>query len=165
MKKFRDYLYRKSVGVVMVNHDKKIFVGKRIGNNSDAWQMPQGGVDLGETEDNAAIRELREETGVLPGHVNVISKSDGYYYYDLPYNLQKKFWGGKYIGQKQRWYLIRFFSEDSMINVDTSEPEFSDWRWSSIEEVIDGVVPFKRDAYRKILEEFYPYFLKLSREN
>jgi len=96
-----DYLYRSGVGIVLINKKKEIFVGKRIDNHSDAWQMPQGGLDAGETEDEAMIRELKEETGIDYFNVKIIKKSEAHLYYNLPYKLQKKFWGGKYLGQKQ----------------------------------------------------------------
>ncbi len=96
-----DYLYRKGVGAVIINNHNEIFVGKRIDNNSDAWQMPQGGIDNNENEDLAVFREINEETSISPDKLEIISKSNNYFYYNLPYNLQKKFWGGKYLGQKQ----------------------------------------------------------------
>lgn len=150
----RDYLYRSGVGVVLVNDQKKIFVGKRIDNHSDAWQMPQGGIDNNEDEDVAVFRELQEETGVKKQNTKVIAKSKGYHYYNLPYKLQKKFWGGKYLGQKQRWYLIEFTGEDKDININTHDPEFSQWQWFTSNEVLDHIVPFKKELYQKILNEF-----------
>jgi putative (di)nucleoside polyphosphate hydrolase len=114
---------------MLINQEKKIFVGKRIDNNSDAWQMPQGGADPGEEEDVAMFRELHEETGIISSAVKVIKKSSGHFYYNLPYNLQKKFWGGKYLGQKQRWYLAQFNGDDSLINLRSETPEFSHWKW------------------------------------
>jgi len=149
-----DYLYRSGVGIVLINSDKKIFVGKRIDNNSDAWQMPQGGIDAGEDEDTAMIRELGEETGISESAIEIIKKSRGYFYYNLPYKLQKKFWGGKYLGQKQRWYIARFKGDESAINIKTETPEFSDWKWISKEEILDAIVKFKRDLYVEIIEEF-----------
>lgn len=149
-----DYLYRSGVGIVIINGDKKIFVGKRIDNHSDAWQMPQGGLDAGEDEDDAMLRELKEETGIVEDCVALIKKSNRYHYYNLPYKLQKKFWGGKYLGQKQRWYLIKFLGDDSAINVKTEDPEFSEWKWVTKEEVVGSIVPFKREMYEDVLQEF-----------
>lgn len=153
-----DYLYRKGVGMVLTNHKKEIFVGKRIDNNSDAWQMPQGGIDENEDEDLAMFRELKEETGIDKKYVKIIEKSQGYYYYNLPYKLQKKFWGGKYLGQKQRWYLLEFVGEDSFINIATDDPEFSDWRWFNQDKVLEKIVSFKQGLYKKLLSEFSNYF-------
>lgn len=153
-----DYLYRSGVGIVLINHEKKIFVGKRVDNNSDAWQMPQGGLDAGETEDEAVIRELHEETGIHADSVRIVKKSSGYHYYNLPYKLQKKFWGGKYLGQKQRWYLLEFIGDEAVININTEHPEFSHWKWVSKEEIVRAIVPFKRPLYEKILTEFSEFF-------
>lgn len=149
-----DYLYRSGVGIVIINAQKKIFVGKRIDNNSDAWQMPQGGIDVNEQEDDAMIRELKEETGIGSDQVRVLGKSCGHYYYNLPYKLQKKFWGGKYLGQKQRWYLIEFIGDDSAINIATEDPEFSEWKWVSQEEIVSHIVSFKRELYEDVIQEF-----------
>jgi putative (di)nucleoside polyphosphate hydrolase len=149
-----DYLYRSGIGIMLINHQKKIFVGKRIDNHSDAWQMPQGGIDVGEDEDLALFRELKEETGINEGDVKVLQKSSGHYYYNLPYNLQKKFWGGKYLGQKQRWYLAEFIGDENAINIKTEDPEFSDWKWIVKEEIINAIVAFKRPLYLGVIEEF-----------
>lgn len=149
-----DYLYRSGVGIMIINGNKEIFVGKRIDNHSDAWQMPQGGLDAGESEDDAMIRELREETGIIKDNVKLIRKSERYYYYNLPYKLQKKFWGGKYLGQRQRWYLVEFIGEESAINIKTEDPEFSEWKWVGSKEVVGSIVPFKREMYEDVLQEF-----------
>jgi putative (di)nucleoside polyphosphate hydrolase len=149
-----DYLYRSGVGITLINHKKEIFVGKRIDNNSDAWQMPQGGIDAGESEDLAMIRELKEETGISESEIKLIKKSSKYHYYNLPYKLQKKFWGGKYIGQKHRWYLLKFIGDDDKINIITEDPEFSDWKWVGFEDIIKSIVSFKRQMYRDVLSEF-----------
>jgi putative (di)nucleoside polyphosphate hydrolase len=149
-----DYLYRSGVGIMIINSEKKIFVGKRIDNNSDAWQMPQGGLDIGENEDIAMFRELREETGIKENFVKIITKSKKYYYYDLPYKLQKKFWGGKYLGQKQRWYLIEFIGSENDINIKTEDPEFSQWKWVFRKDLLGEIVSFKRDLYENVVKEF-----------
>ena len=149
-----DYLYRSGVGIMLVNQKGEIFVGKRIDNHSDAWQMPQGGIDAGESEDEAMFRELREETGIIDNSVKVLQKSQFHYYYNLPYKLQKKFWGGKYLGQKQRWYLVEFTDDDSTINVKTEDPEFSHWRWIGRQDIVDVIVPFKRELYEDVIKEF-----------
>lgn len=152
-----DYLYRSGIGIMIISHEKKIFVGKRIDNNSDAWQMPQGGIDSGEDEDVAMLRELREETGIKENEIKILQKSSEYYYYNLPYKLQKKFWGGKYLGQKQRWYVAEFLGDAANINLKTEHPEFSDWKWISKEEIISAIVPFKRKLYREVIEEFQKF--------
>jgi len=149
-----DHLYRSGVGIVIINRDKKIFVGKRIDNNSDAWQMPQGGIDASESEDDAMIRELKEETGIISDNIRLLSKSQGHYYYNLPYKLQKKFWGGKYLGQKQRWYLAEFLGDDSAINIATEDPEFSQWKWVSKQEILSKIVSFKLELYEEVIREF-----------
>jgi len=152
-----DHLYRNGVGIMMLNCDKKIFVGKRIDNNSDAWQMPQGGIDAGEDEDEAMYRELKEETGVIEKNVKFLKKSQDYFYYNLPYNLQKKFWGGKFLGQKQRWYLLEFIGDEGSINIKTPDPEFSEWKWVEAKNIIDSIVGFKRKMYEEVIEEFLLY--------
>lgn len=153
-----DHLYRCGVGIVLINSQKKIFVGKRIDNKSDAWQMPQGGIDVGEEEDLALFREVEEETGIKANQIEILAKSDKYFYYNLPYRLQKKFWGGKYLGQKQRWYLGQFIGDDNEININTDDPEFSKWKWISREEICDRIVDFKKDMYQEIFTEFNNFF-------
>lgn len=149
-----DHLYRKGVGIVIINPKKEIFVGKRIDNHSDCWQMPQGGLDTGEEEDKAMIRELEEETGITQSAIGEVKKSTGHYYYDLPYRLQKKFWGGKYLGQKQRWYLVDFKGSESDININNDDPEFSEWKWVNKDKMIDLIVGFKKQLYVDVIEEF-----------
>jgi len=152
-----DHLYRHGVGVVLINSHRKIFVGKRIDNQSDAWQMPQGGIDIGEDEDIAMYRELFEETGIKAENVKLLKKSSKYFYYNLPYKLQKKFWGGKYLGQKQRWYLLEFIGNDSAVNISTHEPEFSEWKWVNSQDLINLIVNFKKPLYQQIVDEFNDY--------
>lgn len=153
-KNLHDFNYRSGVGIMLINNEKKIFVGKRIDNKSDAWQMPQGGIDSGEDEDLAMFRELREETGILRQDVEIVSKSQGHLYYHLPYNLQKKFWGGKYIGQKQKWYLLNFLGDNSKIDINTDSAEFSAWKWIEKHELTSLIVGFKREMYEKLILEF-----------
>ncbi len=155
-----DHLYRKGIGIVVINSQKKIFVGKRIDNNSDAWQMPQGGIDVNENEDDAMLRELKEETGIDQNQIKSIAKSHGHYYYNLPYKLQKKFWGGKYLGQKQRWYLLEFIGDDESIRIDSEDPEFSDWKWIENSQIINAIVGFKRSLYRDVIDEFSEFLQK-----
>ena len=149
-------LYRPCVGVMLVNTEGRAFVGKRIDNKEgDWWQMPQGGVDDGEDLEAAMIRELAEETGARPRHLEVVAQLDEELFYDLPPELQGKLWGGKYVGQRQSWFLVRFTGEDSDIDLDAHEhPEFCEWKWVDPELLPDLIVPFKREIYRAIVTEF-----------
>lgn len=149
-----NHLYRNGIGIILINSNKKIFVGKRIDNQSNAWQMPQGGIDVGEDEDLAMYRELLEETGIKSENVKLIKKSNQYFYYNLPYKLQKKFWGGKYLGQKQRWYLVRFVGTDQDVNISSHEPEFSEWKWVNSDDLLNLIVSFKRKLYQELITEF-----------
>jgi putative (di)nucleoside polyphosphate hydrolase len=139
---------------MLVNSDRKIFVGQRIDNDVEAWQMPQGGIDDGESPRVAALRELAEETGT--DKAEIVAESSDWYYYDLPEELQNKIWGGRFIGQKQKWFLMRFMGNDSDINLATAHPEFSAWRWAEPHELPLLIVPFKRRLYEEILAEFMP---------
>lgn len=146
--------YRPCVGIMLVNMDGKVFVGQRLDNVVEAWQMPQGGIDEGEDAKAAALRELGEETGIGPAHVEIIAKAKDEHFYDLPPELMGKLWGGRYRGQRQFWYLARFIGQDSDINIETQHPEFRAWRWTAPETLPDLIVPFKRKLYRDILQEF-----------
>ena len=149
-----DKLYRRGVGVMLLNPAKQIWVGRRIDNTDEAWQMPQGGIDKGEKPWAAARRELEEETGIPPRLVARIAGHPERLRYDLPAELQGKLWGGKYKGQLQDWYLCRFLGRDSDIDIATRHAEFNDWKWVAPAELLDLIVPFKRDLYRRLLEEF-----------
>jgi putative (di)nucleoside polyphosphate hydrolase len=144
--------YRPCAGIMLLNHDNKVFVGRRIDQTMEAWQMPQGGIDEGEEVKTAALRELEEEIGT--SKVEIIARTPGWLRYDLPDELIGKVWEGKYRGQKQKWYLMRFLGEDTEINLDTHHPEFSAWKWVDIEEVPKMIVPFKRELYFAVLKEF-----------
>ena len=148
--------YRPCVGVMLVNRDGRVFVGRRIDNKEgDWWQMPQGGVDDGEDLKAAAMRELAEETGARPEHVSLIAHTDEPIRYDLPEELIGKFWGGKYRGQEQTWFLARFSGEDTDINLEAHDPpEFCDWKWVDPEMLPDMIVPFKKRVYRTVLQAF-----------
>lgn len=148
--------YRPCVGVMLVNMKGEVFVGQRLDNVVEAWQMPQGGIDAGEDAKAAALRELGEETGIVPDHVEIIAKARDEHFYDLPPELLGKIWGGKYRGQRQIWFLARFLGSDDDINIQTHHPEFRDWRWIDPETLPDVIVPFKRKLYRDILHEFRP---------
>lgn len=150
-----DLPYRPCVGIMLANRHGTIFVGQRIDSKEgDAWQMPQGGIDPGETAEEALIRELREETGLGPHLVDVIARSAQEHLYDLPDALVGKLWGGKYRGQAQRWFLARFKGEDSDINIATEHAEFAAWRWVAADSLVDLIVPFKRPVYREVVREF-----------
>ena len=139
---------------MVFNDDKKIFVGKRI-DNQKAWQMPQGGVDENEDCFSAARRELYEETGIQS--IRVIEKSKEKYTYDLPEYLLGKIWKGKYKGQRQRWFLIKFLGPDSEINLNHKCPEFNEWKWVDIDELPKIIVPFKKKLYLSLIKEFYDF--------
>ncbi len=151
-----DLPYRPGVGAMLVNSDGLVFVGQRIDSSLDAWQMPQGGVDPGEEPDDAVLRELEEETGVAPSLVEIVACGVAPYDYDLPADLIKTVWKGKYRGQRQHWYLLRFLGEDTDINIATAHPEFNQWQWVAPEALVDLIVPFKRDLYAAIVAEFGP---------
>ena len=135
--------------MMIINHQKKIFVGQRFDKDKSAWQMPQGGIDKGESEEVALKRELEEETGISKDF-NIIKISEKKYTYDLPASLQKKLWKGKYKGQEQRWFLLRFIGEDKEIDIQTQKPEFKKWKWIQQEDLIDIIIPFKRKLYKNI---------------
>tara|TARA_Y100000590_G_scaffold411393_1_gene505391 strand:+ start:4002 stop:4478 length:477 start_codon:yes stop_codon:yes gene_type:complete len=142
---------RTGVGVVLLNSENKVFVGKRIDNPKDFWQMPQGGIDQNENFLQAAKRELEEETGVKS--VKLIKELDGWLEYNLPKNLLGKIWKGKYRGQKQKWFIMKFQGKNDEININTKKPEFIDWKWVRISQLPDIVVNFKIEIYKKIKEE------------
>ena len=149
-----DLPYRPCVGVMLANTAGEVFVGQRIDNEGPAWQMPQGGVDEDEDPQRAALRELWEETGVMPSLVKVEAETKDWISYDLPPEIAGRIWGGKFRGQSQKWFLLRFQGSDSDINIATQHPEFSEWRWLPPEELVDAIVPFKREVYQQVLKEF-----------
>ena len=151
-------LYRPCVGVMLVNAAGKAFVGKRIDNQEgDWWQMPQGGVDQGEDCDTALLRELAEETGARAEHVEVLGKLPAELFYELPDDLQGKLWGGRYLGQRQTWYLARFTGSDADIDIAAHDPpEFCEWKWVDPALLPELIVPFKREVYRAIVAGFAP---------
>ncbi|MWD29223.1 RNA pyrophosphohydrolase [Aquicoccus sp. SCR17] len=146
--------YRPCVGVMLVNRDGRVFVGQRNDQRSEAWQMPQGGVDPGESPRDAALRELREETGVTADKVEVEAESAGWITYDLPHELVPRIWKGQYRGQEQKWFLLRFLGEDADVDIATDHPEFTAWRWLDADELVPQIVPFKREVYTAVMAEF-----------
>lgn len=149
--------YRPNVGVMLANAQGHVFVGQRIDNNQDAWQMPQGGIDPGEDARTAALRELHEETGVSPDLVTIEAETQGWVPYDLPHDLVPKMWKGKYRGQEQKWFLMRFHGTDDQIRIETDHPEFSAWKWMAPDQLVASIVPFKRAVYEKVLAELGPH--------
>jgi putative (di)nucleoside polyphosphate hydrolase len=150
-----DLPYRLGVGLMLVNKDNKVLIAQRIDTKINGWQMPQGGIDTGETPSKAVLREMGEEIGTNKGII--IAEAKSWYFYDIPKFMIPKLWGGKYKGQKQKWFLIRFTGQDSEINVDTENQEFKEWKWSSIEEMMKVIVPFKTTLYKAVIKEFEKY--------
>jgi len=139
---------RSGVGIVVLNKDNKVFVAKRIDNQKNFWQMPQGGVDKGEDYLTAAYRELEEETSIK--NVDLIKELDGLISYKLPENLLGVIWKGKYRGQEQKWFVMRFLGDDSEINIKTKNPEFCEWKWIALKNISDLVVDFKLHVYEDV---------------
>ena len=147
-KKNIDLPLRSGVGIVVLNKDNKVFVAKRIDNQKNFWQMPQGGVDKGENYLTAAYRELEEETSIK--NVDLVKELNGLISYELPKNLLGIIWKGKYRGQKQKWFVMKFLGEDSEINIKTRYPEFCEWKWIDLDNITDLVVDFKLQVYEEV---------------
>ena len=152
--KFKNLPYRSNVGIMLINDDGHVFVGQRLDNNQNAWQMPQGGIDFDEDPQSAAYRELLEETGIEQENVKFLAKSSKWLLYDLPEDLIPKLWDGKYRGQKQKWFLFKFLGTNRDINISTEHPEFSNWKWIPKENLLEEIVPFKKSVYEGVLREF-----------
>ena len=152
-----DRAYRRGVGVMLLNSEGKVFVGARIDNPDDAWQMPQGGIDEDEEPWSTALRELEEETGIAPHLVERIALCPERLRYDLPEEWRPRLWGGKWLGQEQDWFLARFVGSDEDVNIATDHPEFREWRWAEPQRLPDLIVPFKRNLYQRLLDEFGDY--------
>jgi putative (di)nucleoside polyphosphate hydrolase len=149
--KFKNLPLRSGVGIVVLNKANKVFVAKRIDNAKNFWQMPQGGVDEGEDYLTAAYRELEEETSIK--NVELISELDGLITYNLPEHLLGIIWKGKYKGQSQKWFLMRYLGEDNQINIKTTKPEFLDWKWVDLKEITNLVVDFKLHVYQEVQQK------------
>ena len=149
--KFKDLPLRNGVGIVVLNKENKIFVAKRIDNPKNFWQMPQGGVNKGEKLLTAALRELEEETGMK--EVELIQEIDGTITYELPPHLLGIIWKGKYKGQKQKWFLMRYLGSDRDINIKTEKPEFLEWKWIDLDLLTEVVVDFKLHVYKELKEK------------
>ena len=146
--------YRLGVGLVIINDQLEIFTGRRL-DDTKAWQMPQGGIDNNEIPLEAAYREMYEETGIRKSKVTLLKQTKTWYRYDLPQEIQNKFWGGKFRGQSQKWFLFKFIGTEFDINIETKDQEFSDWKWSKKTEMLDSIVPFKKSLYPSVLNDLH----------
>lgn len=153
-----DDAYRPGVGIVLFNKDGQVLIAERL-DNPGGWQMPQGGIDAGEEPEIAVFREMEEEIGTR--NAKILATLEEWIFYDFPPPLAKRLWGGKYRGQKQKWIALKFLGQDGDIRLEAhSDPEFSQWKWVSIDSLLDYVVPFKRAVYERVIKEFSPYSLK-----
>ena len=142
--------YRRCVGLVVINKDGLVFVGKRIDSNLNAWQMPQGGIEKGESPRDAGLREMKEEIGT--NNVKLIGEIDNWLNYDIPQKLSSKLWNGKYRGQKQKWFIMKFIGNNDEINIETAIPEFSEWKWIEVSKLQNVAIYFKTHIYKKVEE-------------
>ena len=156
--KFKNLPLRNGVGIVVLNKENKVFVGKRIDNQKNFWQMPQGGVDDGEDHLSAAYRELEEETGIR--NVKLLKEINGSTSYQLPKNLLGKIWKGRFRGQKQKWFLMKYLGNDNEINIKTSNPEFIEWKWIDLDKITETVVNFKLHVYEELKEKIKKILIK-----
>lgn len=148
--------YRPAAGIMLINAEGKVWVGQRLDTTLEAWQMPQGGLDKGEDARDGALRELEEETGITADQVEIVSVAARLLDYDLPEDMVGRMWGGKYRGQRQAWFLMRFTGRDEDIDIKTKHPEFRTWKWVDPAQLPDLIVPFKRQLYTEVLAEFAP---------
>jgi len=151
-----DLPYRPCVGIMLVNAENQVFVARRIDQQVEAWQMPQGGIDAGEDPETAAFREMKEEIGT--DNAEIIAVTENWINYDLPDDLVGKVWKGRYRGQTQKWFALRFKGDDSEIDIETEHPEFNAWRWASFADLPDLVIPFKRESYQQVMAAFAHLF-------
>lgn len=146
--------YRPAAGIMLINAEGKVWVGQRLDSTLEAWQMPQGGLDEGEDPEEGALRELEEETGIGRDKVEILARHGEQLYYDLPEELAGKLWKGRWRGQRQTWFLMRFLGEDEDVNLATPEPEFRAWKWADPAELPALIVPFKQRLYEDVLRAF-----------
>lgn len=149
-----DLPYRPAAGIMLVNAEGHVFVGQRLDSTLEAWQMPQGGIDPGEEAEDAAFRELEEETGIPRHLAEIVVRAPEDLDYDLPPELVSKLWKGRYRGQRQAWFLMRFLGTDADVAIETAHPEFRAWKWAEPSELPDMIVPFKRALYENVLRAF-----------
>jgi putative (di)nucleoside polyphosphate hydrolase len=149
-----EYGYRPAVGVMLINDAKQAWVGQRLDSTLEAWQMPQGGLDPGESARDGALRELQEETGIDPAFIEIVAEAEEELTYDLPIDLIGKIWKEKWRGQRQTWFLARFLGTDDDVRIDTPEPEFRAWKWAEPRDLPAMIVPFKKQLYEQVLEAF-----------
>jgi putative (di)nucleoside polyphosphate hydrolase len=149
-----EYTYRPAVGVMLINEARKVWVGQRLDSSLEAWQMPQGGLDPGESRREGALRELEEETGIDPSLVDILAQAKEELTYDLPEDLIGKIWKEKWRGQRQTWFLARFLGTDADVHIDTPDPEFRAWKWAEPDDLPAMIVAFKRALYEQVLAEF-----------
>jgi len=154
MSKTTDLPYRPCAGVMLLNPAGHVFVGQRMDSSSEAWQMPQGGIDPGEDAETAAFRELEEETGIVSRKASLVAQASRELLYDLPDELIGKIWKGKYRGQRQSWFLMRFEGSDADVNIATKHQEFRAWKWTQPADLPKLIVPFKKRLYEELLIEF-----------
>jgi len=150
--------YRNCVGLLVINKNGDVFIGKRIDSNLNAWQMPQGGIEADEDPKTAGIREMEEEIGTK--NAELIGEMSEWLNYDIPENLSHRLWNGKYKGQTQKWLAFKFLGDDSELNIKTKVPEFKEWKWENHKNLPSLAVPFKRDIYKKVIKEFEELFSK-----
>ena len=146
--------YRSCVGVVLTDGRGRVFAGQRIDSETPAWQMPQGGIDPGESVGEAALRELWEETGVTADKVVPVAETDDWIAYDLPHEIVPRIWKGRYRGQRQKWVLFRFEGQDADVDITRPPREFAEWAWKTPDEVLAAIVPFKREVYESVFAAF-----------
>lgn len=152
MSQYSHLPYRPCVGLMLLNKAGEVFVARRIDMRTEAWQMPQGGIDEGETPEQAALRELKEEIGT--NQAEIIAEYGEWLNYDLPEHLVPQIWDGKYRGQTQKWFVLRYHGTDADIDIETETPEFSEWKWVQMHQLPELIVPFKRELYQKLANHF-----------
>ena len=153
--------YRRGVGMMIINHQNQVLLGQRVESKYEAWQMPQGGINTAETPSSAVKREMLEELGSDKG--KILAETKQWYSYNVPKFLIPKLWGGKYKGQKQKWFLIKFVGQDNEININTETQEFKEWKWVELDKLLYLIVPFKKLLYKAVLQEFLPLIYKKER--